>query len=218
LNITRSYSLIQHHIANSYKLCSPQTLHRIDELQKYLFGVVTIFFPSLLMVVPPNYVTDSMISVIMPRYMNDREQKEHFRNTWKVSDDSQGTCGNVRVVFNDNKAILSYGINAMEFIQSYDQISSHLALYRTISLFQCGLNAAHSDFYKMNWYVQLEHSASGQVLGLGEWKGAFQIFTPYQNATQIPEVYKTDCEALLTYLVSQNMTINYDGTVAGSVA
>jgi hypothetical protein len=62
------------------------------------------------------------------------------------------------------------------------------------------------------------HKSTGRILVLGEWKGGFQIFTPFYEIANVPEDYKKDCEELLTYLVSPTMTINYDGVVAGSVA
>jgi hypothetical protein len=53
---------------------------------------------------------------------------------------------------------------------------------------------------------------------LGEWKGAFQIFTPFTNIARIDATYQHDIEELLTLLVSPRLTIGYDGTVAGTVA
>lgn len=102
--------------------------------------------------------------------------------------------------------------------QSWEQISSALALYRSISLFECGLNTDHCDFYKFNWQIILVNKETNINLALGEWKGAFQIFTPYTSMQNVNAKYKSDVEELLTLLVSPTMTIGYDGTVAGTVA
>ena len=98
------------------------------------------------------------------------------------------------------------------------QISSALALYRTISMFQCGLNVSHADFYKQNWMIVLQHRATGKQFGLGEWKGGFQIFTDAYKISDLPPIVVVDFCNLLSCLVRPDFPIGYDGTVAGSVA
>lgn len=161
------------------------------------------------------YITDG--SLKFDRH-DDYDLKKQVKEKWQVIDKSNCTlCGNLRVTFDKNIATLTDQYS-FEHIQSYRQISSALALYRTISLFECGLNPTIVDFYKMNWQIILEHKETKILLAIGEWKGAFQIFTPYNNMKNINEKYKTDVEELLTLLVSPVLTIGYDGTIAGTVA
>lgn len=161
------------------------------------------------------YITDG--SLKFDRH-DDYNLKNQIKEKWQVVNQADCMlCGNLRVTFDNNIATLTDHYN-FENTQSYKQISSALALYRTISLFECGLNPANVDFYKMNWKIVLEHKETNVVLGIGEWKGAFQIFTPYNNMKNINEKYKTDVEELLTLLVSPVLTIGYDGTIAGTVA
>ncbi len=172
------------------------------------------------------YVTDSVLQVCMDR-VKDREEKAAVRHKWEVTEDEtdeRGLCGNIKAIFVGSRARL---VDMMEYSSvlyrnnsltpAYTQISSALALYRTISLFECGLNANKVDFYKLNWTVNLKHKKTGLVLGLGEWKGGFQIFTTF-HAAPINAEFQCDAEELLNLLVSPTLTISYDGTVAGTVA
>jgi hypothetical protein len=163
------------------------------------------------------YVTDGTLP--FGERHDDYDKKEQIKQKWNVVDTSNSMmCGNVKVIFDDNNiASLSDNYDTKQ-IQSCKQISSALALYRTISLFECGLNSKKVDFYKMNWKVMLEHKETRISLNLGEWKGAFQIFTPYTELGDVNSKYKEDVEELLTLLVSPTMTIGYDGTIAGTVA
>lgn len=161
------------------------------------------------------YITDGSLN--FDRY-DDYNLKHQIREKWQVENKANcKLCGNLRVTFDNNVATLTDKYNHAD-IASYKQISSALALYRTISLFECGLNSENMDFYKMNWQVILTHKETYVTLGLGEWKGAFQIFTPYHDMKNINEKYKLDVEKLLTLLASPTMTIGYDGTIAGTVA
>ena len=126
-------------------------------------------------------------------------------------------CGNVRVEFKNGKANLTDDYND-ENTQSGEQISSALALYRMVSWFECSNDSEYCDFYKMNWSIKLKHKKTGNVLGLGEWKGGFQIFTEEYNTKTLSKEFIKDAEELLTILVHENFTINYDGTIAGSIA
>lgn len=133
-------------------------------------------------------------------------------------------CGNVRVSFVDGIAKLTdysntkYTFNNNGAVASYEQISSPLALYRAISVFKTGVNAKRQDFYKTNWEVVLKHKKTGQYLMLGEWKGGFQIFTSGHKVDALPIEFIKDVEAFLTWFVSKEVPIGYDGVVAGSVA
>lgn len=160
------------------------------------------------------YTTDG--SLCLDR-CDDEIEKGIIRQKWTVSTETPNSmmCGNIRVTFDNFKASLD---NDELSTSSYMQISSALALYRTISLFECGLSTSSVDFYKMNWQINLQHNETGKTLGLGEWKGGFQIFTPYTTIKDVPAQYKKDTEELLSLLVSPTLTIGYDGTVAGTVA
>lgn len=91
--------------------------------------------------------------------------------------------------FVDNKAkLISFtDLDYKNSKQAYIQISSALALYRIISLFHCGINSENCDYYKMNWYVGLKHRDG--LLGLGEWKGGFQIFTEASEIDQLSDQF-----------------------------
>jgi len=103
------------------------------------------------------------------------------------------------------------------YLQPYEQISSALALYRTVALFHC--NIATGDGYKLNWCVELRHTTGGRVC-LYEWKGGLTVAleTPGPSTDPAYIQFSSDVEALLTMLASPRMTIDYDGTVAGCVA
>lgn len=162
------------------------------------------------------YVTDS--NLVEDRQGDEMEErKKTVKEKWKLSTRNAMTCGNITAYFEDSQAELAEWATG---VRSWWQISSALALYRTISLFECGLSTSRLDFYKMNWYVQLEHKETKQILGLGEWKGAFKIFTGFSRDKDLESypLFKTDAEELLTLLVAPDLTIGYDGTVAGTVA
>lgn len=161
------------------------------------------------------YITDGSLN--FGSRFDDYNMKCKIKAKWQVVNKANCMmCGNLRVTFDNNIAIL--GDYNSSHTPSYMQISSALALYRTISLFECGLNTSNVDFYKSNWEILLKNKTTGDVLGLGEWKGAFQIFTPFTNMQNINESYKSDVEELLTLLASPTMTIGYDGTIAGTIA
>lgn len=163
------------------------------------------------------YVTDGTLK--FGERNNDHDKKLEIRDKWTVITESDSLlCGNVAVVFDDDNIALLTDKHDKTRKRSYRQISSALALYRTISLFECGLNSNNMDFYKMNWQVLLKHRETNVVIGLGEWKGGFQIFTPYIKEIDLNPKYKADAEELLTLLVSPDMTIGYGGTIAGTVA
>lgn len=170
------------------------------------------------------YVTDNKLDICMDRVTDDEYQKiKSIRSVFEVVEYEgvHSLCGNVRVSFNVKtcKATLNpVEFGNKDFISSYEQISSALALYRSISLFKTGLNKNHADFYKLNWMIVVKHKESGEQLGLGEWKGGFQIFTKANKYGDLPKSFVDDVEMFLTFLVSPNMPIGYDGTVAGTVA
>lgn len=179
------------------------------------------------------YNTDSRLEVIHKRLTSAHyEKSEAITNQFEVfTGEPDMLCGNVRAVFNTKgQALLcdtesSDKYNCWErpgypatHVSSYEQISSALALYRTVSLFKCGSGAERCDFYKMNWEVILKHKKTGLLLSLGEWKGGFQIFTSGYGVKELPKTYACDVKKLLTLLASDVCPIGYDGVVAGTVA
>ena len=173
------------------------------------------------------YITDGTLKWSERVEMD--EEKKRIANKWKwLPDDAseeipESTNGNVTVRFIKNNARLGdyFDIDASRnpnMVPSYAQISSALALYRTISLFECGINKHMCDHWKVNWNVVLKHEETGGVLVLSEWTGGFAISTPFDGVKYLDQNYKRDAEELLTLLVSPSMTIGYDGTVAGTVA
>ena len=93
-------------------------------------------------------------------------------------------------------------------------IPSALALYRALCLFKCHVLSEGPRGYKFIWSINLEHKATGEVLGLGEWKGAFDIFSKDIGNQE----FFNDVLELLNLLISDECPHPYDGCVAGSVA
>lgn len=169
------------------------------------------------------YKTDSQISLCMDRVGEDEyNEVRAVRALFQVvkRGGEENICGNVDASFTPTgKARLSdFTAREKGRVASYEQISSALALYRTISLFECGLSASRCDFYKLNWEVIVKHKETGLELALGEWKGGFSIRTVARSAKELPAAYVRDVERLLTLLASPTMPIGYDGTIAGSIA
>lgn len=167
------------------------------------------------------YKTNEAISELHDR-LEDKDYKKAKAIIGKFTvsnDDSPGLCGNIRVSFSkkNNKAKLSEqgAFGKEDQIPDYQQISSALALYRLIALYKCDVLAKRCDFYKMNWMIILRHPETNQYLGLGEWKGGFQIFT---TGAALDKKFVKDTEALLTLLASTKCPIGYDGVIAGNVA
>lgn len=164
------------------------------------------------------YITDSKLTELDDRTHNLDEEKEWIRKTFLTGKVCKKYCGNVQVGFNKKgRARLCEDRNEHE-IASYAQISSALALYRAVSLFHLESLDQGADYYKVNWSITLEHAPTGTFLILGEWKGAFGIFTPATRIEQLPKEFITDVERFLTAFVSVDLTIDYDGTRSGGVA
>jgi len=103
------------------------------------------------------------------------------------------------------------------YLHPHHQISSALALYRIVALFHCNIATENDGGYKTNWSVELLHETGGRVC-LCDYKGGLSVAleTPGKKKKRIE--FSSDVEALLTMLASPRMTIDYDGTVAGSFA
>lgn len=142
------------------------------------------------------------------------------RTEWTVCPNDDASVGGHRRCYYTKKGKVTLTndlLSENEFIQSWKYIPSALALYRAISLFECGTdNPKNVDFYKMNWSITLKHKKTGEYLVLGEWKGGFQIFSPYEKPTN--KAWEKSAIALLEVIGYKKMPIGYDGTVSGSVA
>ncbi len=172
------------------------------------------------------YITDSKLNTIQDRltpthYSKANKIKSKFERYTKET----RCCGNVRVYFTTKtwKAKLSESGGSLHkdpnYSSDYEQISSAMLLYRSISLFETSPDShKEQDFYKTNWSLTLRHRTSKQILQLGEWKGGFQIFTEKYNVKALNKTFIKDAEDLLSLLVSLKCPIGYDGVVAGTVA
>ena len=101
----------------------------------------------------------------------------------------------------------------------YEAISSALALYRIICMFknpQISLEGA--DGYKCPWFAYFKHEKTGAYIALGEWKGAFGLWTSFNSPEEFNGELKEDTIALLNLIMSDKSPHPYDRTTAGSVA
>lgn len=64
-----------------------------------------------------------------------------------------------------------------ETIGFYRAISSPLALYRLICMFQKMPTDKYNDWYKVVWSFPLKHKETGEILSFSEWKGGFGFWT-----------------------------------------
>lgn len=111
-----------------------------------------------------------------------------------------------------------FGKKATHIRESY-VISSALALYRLVCMFnkpivEC-LGAAG---YKVPWTLGLKHNATGTVINMREWKGAFGFGTKFGSVDDAPKEFLDDLCRLMNLLVSDRSPHPYDGVTAGGVA
>lgn len=159
---------------------------------------------------------DSLIEMVMPR--NNKEvmeiNKNWARNTFKA----------LKAEPKEEKKIQSIYLNCIPgkdvtiaddctTDNFHDTISSHLLLYRLVSLFRCGIITTNLDYYKVNWTVILK-GRKGSYVYFGEWKGSPKIWV----AGRITPTVRRDIRELVTLLIDPELTIDYDGTIAGSQA
>ena len=106
-----------------------------------------------------------------------------------------------------------------KFCNLYRAISSALALYRLICIFPHPkfVELSGGDGYKMPWEIMLRHKETGEYIGFGEWKGAFNV-RGTKNANEYNEKTLTDFVQLVSLILSNKSPHPYDGNVAGSVA
>lgn len=134
-------------------------------------------------------------------------------------------CGNVRPVWDKTKGKFVFeqpGKDFLEFYKNYDMmssvISSAMLLYRLLCHFECPVMTEGPEGYKCIWWVTLKHKETGELLTLGEWKGAAGTWTKYHSDKELPAAFKKDILALLNELCAKDCPHPYDGTVAGCVA
>lgn len=98
-------------------------------------------------------------------------------------------------------------------------ISSSLALYRLMCIFGSPpIMPVRSELYKTLWEYPLKHRATGICLTLLDYKAGFTINTLFSDEKDLPSDFASDMLDLLNFLVSDQVTHPYDGTVAGTVA
>jgi hypothetical protein len=128
---------------------------------------------------------------------------------WKVLNESdekfyESPRGTIKVSYDDN-SIVSLKNWLDEPLKNEKELSPCLALYRILNLFECGLSQKCVDFYKSVWTVVLEHVSTKTILHLGDYKGYFEISTPYTTLESIDLEYKNDLKELLNLIASPGM-------------
>lgn len=101
----------------------------------------------------------------------------------------------------------------------YQTISSALALYRIICMFQePKIQMQGAGGYKCPWFAYFKHKKTGVYIALGEWKGAFGLWTPFMGTKEFNGEIKKDVVKLLELLISDRAPHPYDNITAGTVA
>lgn len=164
---------------------------------------------------------DATLSRVMDRNgsVNMEEDKKELRKLFKPlkrTPKDLNLNGNFRVYFpQDGGAPFIDNTEPNEdAIPLSEMISSHLLLYRTIATFNCGIHTQSCDYYKVNWAVLLKHK-SGAVIGIAEWKGTPILWT---ESGKVTGDLLLDIRYLFKILCDPSLTIDYDGTIAGSQA
>jgi len=101
----------------------------------------------------------------------------------------------------------------------YQTISSALALYRIICMFKKPkIELQGAEGYKCPWFAYFQHKSTGAYIALGEWKGAFGIWTAFNDAKELQGELREDVISLLNLLISDRAPHPYDELTAGGVA
>lgn len=158
------------------------------------------------------YVVDSQISPYMPRSDVDKSVVSKFE---VINNVDVGTCGNIQLDCED--------LTLVELINStksplWLEISSHLALYRLQALFPGSGLYPHIDTYKCVWQMNFRHLPTNEEFSFYDYKGYFRLGLRYLEVKDVPDSFKTDLLDLIKLILNVNMTTEYDGVVAGSVA
>jgi hypothetical protein len=182
-------------------------------------------------------VADSYVfGVDLDRVAEDDDRRGYFAGLWQVKTEATGAraeeevywstrhdfvrdpaTGDMRVCLGRELCVCPdaqyHRASAVAF---FEMISSQLLLYRLVSVFElAGVPSGiefNVDGYKGCWGVRLEYVGDGSELRLFDSKGgaSVQFFGSATAAGAASE--------LVTWLVSDRVALQYDGTVAGTVA
>lgn len=175
--------------------------------------------------------------LVQPNQYGDRKADyatgESINNKWKpisskeaMKKNPEGTCGNIgQCILVDVKSkkieyadLFSSTANQRK-IRLSESISAALALYRMVCMIDNPIiEGEGAKGYKVPWTIKLIHVETGAILGISEWKGAFNIWTKFTKLEDVPESVKNDIAELLNLLLSDKSPHPYDGCTAGIVA
>jgi hypothetical protein len=175
------------------------------------------------------YWTDQQVKCIAKRVGDDEYKKrDSIKEKWEVVDGdlADGTCADITVYFDDGQAMLTdrLNLNMTEYVEFnethvslYRQISAALMAYRLMLMFN-SIELEKIDDYKQVWELTLQHKITGNIANFYDYKGGCSMGLKQTEVANLDADFKADLEELLTELVSLTIPLNYDGTVAGSVA
>lgn len=163
----------------------------------------------------------------------DYKKGESINKKWKPISDKEankiapnGTCSNV-----GHDMFVSRKTKKVGFLKNnternkntqayfYESISAALALYRTICMIANPIvETEGAEGYKVPWSIKLLHVETNQILGISEWKGAFNVWTVFHNVSDMPENFKNDMVEFLNLMLSDKSPHPYDDCTAGAVA
>jgi hypothetical protein len=183
---------------------------------------------------PNHYFVDSRLEIVMDRVRDaENNKRDAIVNKWEPasSDDLNNACGNVKVYLidghielcsigntpsMDNQASIGNGENAR--VWSFERmISAGLLLYRLLVLFH-KTETEDIDDYKCVWEVPLKHKTTGKFAMFGDYKGGVNLWLHAYKQEDLNPDFVADLKELIEMLISMWMPLNYDGTIAGSVA
>lgn len=178
--------------------------------------------------------------LVQPKYILERnadyKTQQHINSVFETVDTipDTGTSGNLgmdlhvdiktkKVVFKERPNMFSKEGGYEKFMKKYAYLSraipSALALYRLICIFPNPkfTELTGSEGYKMPWEIMLRHKETGEFVGFGEWKGAFNV-RGTKSTNEYDKRTLKDFIKLVNLILSEKSPHPYDGTVAGSVA
>lgn len=175
--------------------------------------------------------------LVQPDYLGERKanykagelmNKKFEMVTSEEAHKNGGLCGNVgsnvmvslktrKITI--SKKYLSSADTQKTHVRLYQAISSALALYRIICMFQePKIEMQGAGGYKCPWFAYFKHKETGACIALGEWKGAFGLWTLFHDPKELPIELEKDVIKLLELLLSDRAPHPYDNVTAGSVA
>jgi hypothetical protein len=173
--------------------------------------------------VQPNYLSERIAD-----YKTGEELQKAFTIIPQKKMKGIGLNGNIKMGMVVNRKSLKVLVKKVKnaeiyrkdspYVDFYEAISSALALYRTICIFKNPkIELQGANGYKCPWFIYLQHQ-SGEYFGLGEWKGAFGVWSTRSDVEDVPKPALDDLIKLLNLILSDKSPHPYDGCVAGSVA